>query len=82
MENFVSNLKFEKFTFSSLPEYAEKPFEEYQREQVEKNKIRSGTVCRLKNGSTVLIGDLNTHLSSSGASDVEYEEIAEYAYLY
>jgi hypothetical protein len=82
MEKLLSNLQFQKFKYSFFPELNDKPYEEYKREQLEKNKICPGTVLKLKNGSTVLVGDCNKNLSSNGDSDFDYSDIVEYAYIY
>jgi len=68
-----SNLKFLKFNYSYYPELIDKPYEEFRREQLSKNKIKIGMVLKMKNNGYMIVDKNNIQT-------LTYEDVIEYAY--
>jgi len=64
-------MKFQKFNYSYFSELIDKPYEEYRREQLEKDKIKIGTIIKTKDGQILTVdADLK--------KNIKYQNIIEY----
>ena len=64
-------MKFQKFNFSYFTELIDKPYEEFRREQLEKDKIKIGTVIKMKDGKIYVVDD-------DIKKNLKYQNIVEY----